>query len=107
MLIDEVFRTTFSDSEPLEPQINTLIRAARTITSLGLALEDKLVAFAIISSLPPSLTTLKIILSTSSASSLSSEYVKSQIILDEQRRVRDSGVGATAFFAKVLQYPGA
>jgi hypothetical protein len=100
-LIDEVFRATLSDTEPLEPQINSLIRAARTITTLGLTLEDKLVAFAIISSLPPTLTTLKIVLSTSSATTISSEYMKSQVILDEQRRVRDSGVGVTAFFAKV------
>ena len=100
-LIDEVFRTTLSNTEPLEPQINSLIQAARTITALGLTLEDKLIAFAIISSLPPTLTTLKIVLSTSSATTVSSEYVKSQVILDEQHRVRDSGVGATAFFAKV------
>jgi len=99
-LIDEVFCSTFSKSEPLEPQINALVQAACTITTLGLALEDKLIAFAIISSLPTMLSTLKIILSTANATNLSSEYVKPQIILDEQHCVRDSGVGATAFFAK-------
>jgi gag-polypeptide of LTR copia-type len=102
-LINKVFRSTFSDTEPLKPQINALVRAARTITTLGLALEDKLIAFTIISSLPTTLTTLKIILSTSNMSSLFSEYVKSQIILDEQCRIHDSGIGATAFFAKVAK----
>jgi len=107
MLIDEVFRTTISDSEPLEPQINALIRAASTIANLGLTLEDKLLAFAIISSLPASFSTLKTILSTTKPSDLSSEYVKAQVILDEQRRVRESGVGATAYFAKAVQNPWA
>jgi len=99
-LIDEVFCSTFSKSEPLEPQINALVGAACTITTLGLALEDKLIMFAIISSLPTMLSTLKIILSTTNVTDLSSEYVKSQIILDEQHCIRDSGVGATTFFAK-------
>ena len=44
-----------SDSEPLELQINVLVRAERTITNLGLTLDDKPVAFAIISSLPSSI----------------------------------------------------
>jgi hypothetical protein len=105
-LIDEVFRTTISDSEPLEPQINALIRAASTIANLGLTLEDKLLAFAIISSLPASFSTLKTILSTTKPSDLSSEYVKAQVILDEQRRVRESGVGATAYFAKAAKKGG-
>ena len=47
-----MFRRRF-DSETLELQINTLVRAAHTITNLGLTLDGKLVAFAIISSLPP------------------------------------------------------
>ncbi|KAH9954518.1 hypothetical protein BC827DRAFT_1089631, partial [Russula dissimulans] len=58
-LIDEVFCSTFSDTELLKPQINTLVCTAHTITTIGLALEDKLIAFTIISSLPTSLTTLK------------------------------------------------
>jgi hypothetical protein len=74
--MDEVFRTTLSDTEPLEPQVNSLIRAARTITALGLALDDKLTAFSIISSLPETLTTLKTILSTMTSSSLMTDYVK-------------------------------
>ena len=50
-LIDEVFQSTLSESEPLEPQINALIRAANTISNLGLTLDDKLLSFALISSL--------------------------------------------------------
>ena len=102
-LIDEVFRSTLSESDPLEPQINALIRAANTISNLGLTLDDKLLAFALISSLPSSFSTLKTILSTTKPTDLTVEYVKSQVILDEQRRVRESGVGATAYFAKAAK----
>jgi hypothetical protein len=102
-LIDEVFRSTLSESEPLEPQINALIRAANTISNLGLTLDDKLLAFALISSLPSSFSTLKTILSTTKPTDLTVEYIKSQVILDEQRRVRESGAGATAYFAKAAK----
>ena len=102
-LIDEVFRSTLSKSDPLEPQIIALIRAANTISNLSLTLDDKLLAFALISSLPSSFSTLKTILSTTKPTDLTVEYVKSQVILDEQRRVHESGVGATAYFAKAAK----
>ena len=99
-LIDEVFWSMLSKSKPLEPQINALICSANTISNLGLTLEDKLLAFAIISSLPSSFSTLKTILSTTKTTDLTSEYVKAQVILDEQWCIHESGVGATAYFAK-------
>jgi hypothetical protein len=102
-LIDEVFRSTISESKPLEPQINALIHAVNTISNLGLSLDDKLLAFALISSLPSSFSTLKTILSTTKPTDLTIEYVKSQVILDEQRHVRESGVGATAYFVKAAK----
>ena len=69
-----------------------------SVTSL--TLEDKLLTFAIISSLPSSFSTLKTILSTTKTTDLTSEYIKAQVILDEQQHVCESGVGATAYFAK-------
>jgi LTR polyprotein gag-polypeptide-like protein len=42
-LINKVFCKTLSNSEALEPQINALIRAACTVSNLGLKLDDKLV----------------------------------------------------------------
>jgi hypothetical protein len=97
-LIDDVFRRQFLDMEPLEPQINSLVRSAHTITALGLALDDRIIAHTIIGALPPSLSTLKTILST--CNNIDIEYTKSQIICDEQCRVHKSGMAATAFFAK-------
>ncbi len=102
-LINEVFRSTLSKSEPLEPQINALICTANTISNLGLTLDDKLLAFTLISSLPSSFSTLKTILSTTKSTNLTSEYVKAQVILDEQHRVRESGVGTTAYFTKAAK----
>jgi hypothetical protein len=92
-LIDEVFWSTLSESDPLEPQINALIHAANAISNLGLM-------FALISSLPSSFSTLKTILSTTKPADLTVEYVKSQVILDKQCRVRESGVGTMAYFVK-------
>jgi gag-polypeptide of LTR copia-type len=93
LLLAKVFRSTLSDNEPLGPQIDALIRAARIIESLGLALDDKLVAFSIISSLPSSLSTLKtIMLVTTELSELSPENVWSRVVFDERRRVLNSGV---------------
>jgi transposase InsO family protein len=100
-LIDEIFRGTLSESEPLQPQINNIVLAASKVNTLGLPLDDKLVAFAIISSLPPSMSTLKKILSYTKPSDMTTENVTSQIILDEQQRVRESGDNASAFFAKI------
>jgi hypothetical protein len=103
-LVDKVFRSKLSDSEPLGPQIDALLWAAYIITSLGLALDDKVVAHAIISSLPPSLSTLKtIILCTTEAPELSTEHVRSQVTFDEDLRVSASGLEATAFFAKAAK----
>jgi hypothetical protein len=100
-LIDEIFRSTLSESEPLQPQINNILLAASKVTTLGLSLDDKLVAFAIISSLPSSMATLKKILSNTKPSDMTTENVMSQIVLDEQQRVRESGTSASAFFAKI------
>ncbi|KAH9959900.1 hypothetical protein BJV74DRAFT_788563, partial [Russula compacta] len=52
-LFNEVFCTTFSITEALKLQINALDCATCSVTALGLTLEDKIITFAIISSLPP------------------------------------------------------
>jgi hypothetical protein len=91
------------DSELLDLQISSLVRATRAISTLGLPLDNKLIAFRIVSSLPSSLSTLKAILSTSKPSDLTTEYVKSQIDLDEQGRMRHCGMESVAYFAKAAK----
>jgi len=66
-------------------------------------LEDKVLAYIIVLKLPDSTATLKTTLSATGASEISTEAVVSQIILDERRRVRASGVGTIAYFDKAAK----
>src|SRR5882724_198682 len=99
-LIIELFRSTLSDDSPLDPQINAMMHTANTITTLGLPLHEKLIALAIIISLPPSYETLKTILTASKSTELTVENVRSQIGIEEHRRTReaDSSGAFTARF---------
>ena len=88
------FLGTLSKSEPLQPQINTILLAASKVTTLRLPLNDKLVTFAIISPLPPSMGTLKKILSNIKLSNITTENIMSQIALDKQQCMHESGTSA-------------
>jgi hypothetical protein len=101
--MEELFRTPLSESKPLEPQVNRLVRVARTLNTLGFDLEDKALAYIIVLKLPDSMTTLKTTLFDIGASDISTEAVVSQIVLDEQRRVRASSVGTAAYFARAAE----
>jgi hypothetical protein len=97
-LFDQVFRSSFSDTDPLGPQIDALVGAAHMIRSLDLELDDKLVAFAILSPLPPSLSlTVTILLSTIERSDISTVRVTRFILDDEEfRMMRVSGSAKSA-----------
>jgi hypothetical protein len=99
-LITQIFRGTFSESEPLEPQIKAITKAARSLEELGTTFNDATLAVALITSLPASLSTLKIILSQTSSNQLTPAYVTEKVRLDERRRINESGESHTAFFAK-------
>lgn len=92
-LFNEVFRSQFSDTEPLKPQIDALVEAAHKIRSLDMELDDRLVAFAILSSLP-SLGT--IILPTANLSDISTVRVTRLILDDEEFRKRRESDSAKA-----------
>jgi hypothetical protein len=79
-LIDKIFHMTLSNSEPLEPQINAIIQASHTMADLGLALEDHLVAFIIISNLPPMLSVIKMILANLNSMLIMCDNIKSKIV---------------------------
>ncbi|KAG2349506.1 hypothetical protein BDR05DRAFT_871667 [Suillus weaverae] len=53
-LIGELFRGTLSDESPMEPQLNAMHQKAQVLNSLGQALDDSLVAIAMVISLPSS-----------------------------------------------------
>jgi hypothetical protein len=84
-LIGELFRNTLSDESPLEPQLNAMRHKAHVLTSLGLKLEDALVAIAIVISLPESYSTLRTIL-MSTEDKLLPDSVISQILIEEKSR---------------------
>jgi hypothetical protein len=88
--------------DPLEPQINAILVRCMHVTNLGLQLDDKLIAFAIMSSLASPLSTLKTILSTTRSSESTTEYVKSQIILST-----NSDAGAIPASGQLPTLPGA
>jgi len=75
LLVEELFHTTLSESKPLEPQLNRLVRAAHTLGTLGFGLEDKVLAYVIALKLPDSMATLKTTLSATRASEISTEAV--------------------------------
>ena len=96
--IDKVFHTAFTDTEPLEAQINDLLTNIRQINELKQTFDDEITAIAVINALPASLDTLQTILSN--LTSFVPRDIKTQIVEDEQRRIGRSGSDATAFFAK-------
>ena len=88
----------FTDTEPLEGQINDLLADIRNINKLKKTFDDEITAIALINALPNSLDTLQTILGNTDT--ITSVNVKAQIIEDEQRRIGRSGSDATAFFVK-------
>jgi len=91
---------TLSDDSPLDPQINAMLRTANTISALGLPLHKKLIALAIIISLPPSYKMLKTILTATKSMELTVKNVQSQVAIEEHQHTHaadSSGAFATRF----------
>ncbi len=81
--LDEIFKMTFTDSNPLEPQINSLLQSVHVVQNLGSKIGDDVVVTAIILALLNSLGTLKTILANSTVEPMLAE-VKAQILNDKQ-----------------------
>jgi hypothetical protein len=84
-LIGELFRTTFTDESPLEPQLNAMRHKAYILSSLGLKLEDALIAIAMVISLPESYSTLRTIL-MSTEDKILPDSVIAQVLIEEKSR---------------------
>jgi LTR polyprotein gag-polypeptide-like protein len=102
-LMEELFHHALSESEPMDTQINNLLGVARNLESLGIGMDEKVIAFAIVMALPDSLNTLKTILYSTRGADLSIEDVTAQIYSDEQRRIRASGSDAVTYYAKAAK----
>ena len=94
-LIAELFRGTLDDQSPLGPQMDSIIQKGHIINTLGVSLDDQLIAIAIVISLPPSYETLKTIL-TSSDDKLTTEKVTAQVLRQEKDRKHGSEIALLA-----------
>jgi LTR polyprotein gag-polypeptide-like protein len=102
-LMEEVFHGDLSKSEPMKPQIKKLLAAACNLKSLGFPLNEKVVAFAIVTSLPESLSMLKTVLYGAKGANLTINSITAQIYLDKTHCVHASGSSAITFFAKAAK----
>ena len=82
-LIGELFRNTLSDESSMEPQLIAMWQKSHVLKSLGLTLEDALVAIAMVISLPKSYSTIRTIL-MSSEDKLSPDTVVAQVLIEEK-----------------------
>jgi hypothetical protein len=90
LLIGELFRSTLSDENLLETQLNAMLQIGYNLHSLGQELDDSLIAIAMIISLPNSYSTLHSILMATDLK-LTTQSVKSSILQEEQLRKGTNG----------------
>ena len=98
--LSEVLLATFSDTEPLWPQLDAVIFAAQKLESVNLAIHDVVLAYLLALRLPESYSTLRTVLTSSDSTKISSGWVVDQVIAEEHHRISQSGGNATAFFTK-------
>jgi len=103
--MESFFQSPLSDAEPMEPQLNKLVEASCNLDSIGCGVNDKTLAYIIIMALPDALSMLKSILFNKDDTTITSEVVISQILVNEERRVHASGGTTTAYFAKAGKKP--
>jgi hypothetical protein len=92
-LIGELFRGTLSDDSAMETQLNAMRQKAHILSTLGQPLDDTLVATAMVISLPPSYSTLRTIL-MSTSDKLSIDTVIAQVLVEEKSRLTSNSQSA-------------
>jgi len=102
-LMGDLYHRNFVETEPLEPQINQMLLAAQSLSSLGSPVPEKHLAFQLVSTLPDSFELLKVLLNQIPHTKLSMDCVITMIIDDEKWHVQASGESPLAFFAKVAK----
>ena len=87
-LIKEIFRASFSDEMPMEPQLNDVQHKAHILKTLGEPISDAVIAHAMLLALPDSYSTLRTILNstpaTTGGSSLSTDIVITHVLTEEK-----------------------
>ena len=98
-LVGELFWNTLLEESPLEPQLNVMCHKAHVLMSLGLKLEDALVAIAIVVSLPESYSTPRTILMFTE-DKLLPDSVISQILIEEKSQKNPAQMALVAHRGK-------
>src|ERR1700731_2026822 len=80
--IGALFQGKLSNEELLESQLNVMVNCSHILTSLGIHLDDSIIASAIILALPESYSTLQLIL-TSTSNKPIIDSVKNLILTEE------------------------
>ena len=84
-LMQTFYRTMLTDTEPMEPQLNKLVKANQNLETIGCgAANDKSLAYLIIMALPESLSTLQAILFNKDDNTVSSDIAIAQILADKE-----------------------
>jgi hypothetical protein len=101
--MNRLFSIPLNDTEPLEPQINTMINTSHHLTKARFSFTNQQIAHTITNALPMSHRMLKIILNNLSPLDQTAKNIKLRIFTDEDSRIHESRDRAAAFYAKAAK----
>jgi len=99
-LLQQFFTISFKDSEPMQPQIDRVVRAAQQLETVSFPIDDRLLAFLLAIRLPDSYAMLRTVITNSEATNITSKWVVDRIIGEECHRLNNFEGNAAAFYAK-------
>ena len=100
-LLEQVLKATFTDSEPLQPQLDKVIFANHQLEAANVIIPDIVIAHYIALHLPDSYSTLRTVLTSSDSTKMTSKWVIDQVVAEEHHRITKFDGNANAYFAKV------
>ena len=103
-LMESFFCTPLTDLEPMEPQIQKLIKADRNLQTIGCRVNDKNLAYIIIMALLDSLSTLQTILYNKDDQMITSEEVIVLILANEECHIHSSSRTTIAYYTKARKW---
>jgi len=91
-LLGDVFRTTLVDTVPMEQQLSDMRNKVHRLRDLGHGLKDSLIAMVMIISLPESYALLRQHLYMKDETTLTTDFIIKQILIDKKSREESSHV---------------
>jgi len=98
--LEQVLKATFTDTEPLQPQLDKVTFANRQLEAAKIIIPDIVITHNIVLHLPESYSTLRTVLTSCNSTNMTSKWVIDQVIAKEHHRITKFGGNATAYFAK-------